>query len=93
MKSVRKVDFDPTAPSFRSCSDGLNWIGYCKNIDCSIYKQMVVICSGFGEFKLSDEMSKVCCPKCKGSKTLVLRNIGFVKATWNIKGILTLPNG
>lgn len=54
---------------------------------------MVVVCRGFGEFKLSDEIDKVACPQCNGAKTLNLRNLGFVKCTWSIKGILALPNG
>lgn len=70
----------------------MNWIAYCKNLECKIFKDMVVINRGFGEFKLTEELS-VQCPRCQSSQTLVLRNIGFIRCSWQIKGVLNLDNG
>lgn len=52
----------------------------------------MVINRGFGEFILKKE-ENVQCPKCCCSQTLVLRNLGFIKCAWTIKGVLNLDHG
>ena len=32
INSIRKIDWEKQAPWYREAQDGLNWIGYCKNI-------------------------------------------------------------
>ena len=87
IRSLRKVNFNEEAPSYRTASNGFHWIAYCKNIGCSAAKQMVLIPWGFGTFRISEEAAWVGCPKCKSVHTLVIRNCGFVRCWWFIKAV------
>jgi hypothetical protein len=42
INSVRKVDWNTDAPWYSEAQDGFNWIAYCKNLGCDVYKQMVI---------------------------------------------------
>ena len=87
IRSLWKVNFNEGAPSHWCASDGFHWIAYCKNIGCPAAKQMVLIPRGFGTFWISEEMSRIGCPKCKSVHTLVIRNCGFVRCRWFIKAV------
>ncbi|CAI2365047.1 unnamed protein product [Moneuplotes crassus] len=88
INSVRKNSFKSSAPWYCEAQNGLNWIAYCKNLDCYLYKQMVVCSRGYGTFSFSDEINIVCCPSCKKAKSLLIKNIGFVKCYYSINGLL-----
>jgi hypothetical protein len=76
-------------PWFREITDGLSWLGYCKNTSCIAFKQLFAINRGFGVFKLEKELKILSCPVCR-SKTYELRNCGFVNCEWILKGKLRL---
>lgn len=38
LRNVKRVGWQEEVPWFREISDGLCWIGYCKNENCSALK-------------------------------------------------------
>jgi len=42
LKSLKKINWDEEAPSFREISDGVCLICYCQNMNCDICNQMFV---------------------------------------------------
>lgn len=65
INSVRKYAWEDDAPWYREAQDGLNWIAYCKNLGCEVYKQMVIWSRGFGTFNFSEEAKTVGWPVWK----------------------------
>ena len=38
LRNVKRVPWSEEAPWFREVSDGLNWLGYCKNPECAAHR-------------------------------------------------------
>jgi len=60
-----RVDWKEDAPWFREIQDGMSWLGYCKNLQCSANKQLFAINRGYGVFKFEKELRLLVCPVCK----------------------------
>jgi len=87
LKSLKKINWEDDAPSYREISDGVCLICYCGNKDCVIFNQMFVHNLGIGKFEVIEEIAEITCEQCLGTKVEV-RNIGFVNCEWIYKGTL-----
>ena len=85
LKNVLRVNWQSKAPWYREITDGMCWLGYCKNKKCKAFKSLFVINRGYGVFQLKRELRILCCPVCE-LKNYELRNVGFVNCEWNLKG-------
>jgi len=54
--------FNPQAPRWRTCVEGLNLEGVCDNPGCQAYKIAIIDPVGFGSFSLKTD--KAHCPEC-----------------------------
>jgi len=87
IKNVKKSDWKATAPWYRAVSDGLSWICYCRNQECTINNQVFIINRGYGHYYLHSEIKHIVCPICMQRKSEI-KNIGFVNCAWQYKGTL-----
>ena len=74
LKDLKKIEFDPIAPSHRETSDGLNIFFYCKNPNCQIYDDLFIINLRYGKFNILNEINSTKCIKCNG-KNIVSKNV------------------
>ena len=78
------MQWQEEAPWYREIADGFCWLCYCENSHCAAYRQLVVINRGYGRFNYKD-LLELRCPACR-SECLSVRNCGFVKTQWTIRG-------
>jgi hypothetical protein len=57
LKSLKKINWDEEAPSFREISDGICLISYCQNLKCEIFNQMFV--KNLGKFLIIQVMGNL----------------------------------
>ena len=89
IKNVKKVNWKEEAPWYREITDGFSWLCYCQNEKCKAFQELVVINRGYGLFSCKKELQSLRCPLCYASKTLMVKNAGFVNCEWAMRGILT----
>ena len=85
VRDVRKVNFSESAPDFREAKDGLNWIAYCMNGSCQIFREMFLVNRRHGRFIFEKEVAKIRCPNCR-TLSVSIRNLGFVNCRWQMSG-------
>ena len=85
LRNVKKVVWKNEKSWYRQVKDGLNWFGYCCNINCIHYKDMFVSPRGYGIFKLEQELHEFSCPVCLQNYVEIV-NVGFVNCEWALKG-------
>lgn len=85
IKEVHKVNWSEEAPDYREITDGMCLLLYCANTEWPAYDELSVLNIGYGKFRLS--RNKPRCPIWENTD-VQLRNLGFVKCEWTIKGIL-----
>ena len=88
IKNVKKVNWKEDAPWYREITDGFCWFCYCHNEGCKAKDELVVINRGYGLFSAKKELNALRCPLCYSSKTLEVKNAGFVNCEWAMRGIL-----
>lgn len=49
LKEIKKIEYQESAPDHREASDGINFICYCENKKCKIFKEMFIV--KYGKYK------------------------------------------
>ncbi|CAF1165393.1 unnamed protein product [Rotaria sordida] len=84
---LKRIEFSPTAPSWRIARPGICIEGKCSNQSCRAYKQMVVVNIGIREFNLLNESHKMSkCPEC--SRYVEPITCAFNNCIWRWEGLL-----
>ena len=88
LKEVQKINFIENAPSYCTCSDGLNLFAFCFNPKCELFNKYFVENLGYGVFDILRQAKKITCPKCSEQKSVEVKNIGIINSKWVYSGKL-----
>ncbi|KAF4041812.1 Ring finger domain [Phytophthora infestans] len=78
-----ELQLDAKAPGWRTCTEGINIEGECKNRRCKAFGEMVIHQNGYEAFNLSTD-TDVKCPICK--KPFPPITCGFYNCAWKFDG-------
>ena len=88
LKEVQKINFIENAPSYCTCSDGLNLFAFCFNPKCELFNKYFVENLGYGVFDILKQIKRIVCPRCFIQKTVEVKNIGIINSKWVYSGKL-----
>lgn len=82
-KNSRIIEFSEDAPSYRTCTSGLNFEGKCINEKCLVYDRYFISKIGFGIFDIEEYCkNKIKCPICETETTPI--TLGITDAEYRI---------
>ena len=88
LKEPQKINFIENAPSYCTCTDGLNLFAFCYNPKCELFNKYFVENLGYGVFDILKQAKNIVCPKCFLEKTVEVKNIGIINSKWVYSGKL-----
>ena len=81
---TKNLSFDPSAPSYKEVSYGLNIQSKCKNKSCRAFEDFIYIKIGYvSNWDLFHNLNIVQCPEC--NKKVKPLNFGFYNCTYKIE--------
>lgn len=92
LENAKYLQFDKTAPSWRTVEKGLNLEGRCTNSTCPAFKQVIWIRKGIGSFNIGEELYGQKCPECLVELSEKVYNLGFWNCEYKIKGTKEVKN-
>ena len=84
-RGITKLEYNPSAPRWRYCKQGLNFHGTCSNGNCEAFNKTVIFPAGLGEFDFRGRYTEIKCPICH--EWIEPTSCGFCSCSYTFRGI------